>query len=342
MPSKELPEHLLGALRGVAWTGDAQTPYPRADPADAARLPGDTWGTAMLPVGVRLELTGDARAVEIQYACATDDLGYRGEGAGTRFSAWRGGREVGSVPVSVDGDLATLDFDDVDGAAATAGDEVLTIYLPEGMRPTLFDVRPLGGTLTAAPAGPRWIAYGDSITEGWIASGPATSWPMVAARRYGLDVVNLGYAGSARGEIPSAEQIATLPADVISIAHGTNMHTRIPFSAAQFREGLRAFLTIVRQGHPQTPIVVCSMILRPDAESTPNRLGATMADLRFEMEDLVTSLRQGGDGALSLVQGLPLLSADQIPDGVHPDDSGHAVLAEAFGGAVAAAVPGAG
>jgi lysophospholipase L1-like esterase len=162
---------------------------------------------------------------------------------------------------------------------------------------------------------------------------------MVAARRYGLDVVNLGYAGSARGEIPSAEQIATLPADVISIAHGTNMHTRIPFSAAQFREGLRAFLTILRQGHPETPIVVCSMIVRPDAESTPNRLGATLADLRFEMEDLVASLRQGGDSALSLVQGLPLLQPDQIPDGVHPDDSGHAILAEAFGGAVAAATP---
>jgi lysophospholipase L1-like esterase len=334
VPSKELPEHMLGALRGVAWTGDAQVPYPRADPADAARLPGDTWGTAMLPVGVRLELVGDAKAVEIEYACATDDLGYRGEGAGTAFLAWRGGRQVGSAPASIDGEVATLDFDDAD----TAGDQVLTIYLPEGMRPTLFDVRPLGGSLRAAPAGPRWIAYGDSITEGWIASTPATTWPMVAARSYGLDVVNLGYAGSARGEIPSAEQIATLPADVISLAHGTNMHGRIPFSAAQFREGLRAFYTIIRQGHPETPIVACSMILRPDAESTPNRLGATMADLRFEFEDLIASLRQGGDGHLTLVQGLPLLQASQIPDGVHPDDSGHAILAEAFGGAVAAAV----
>ena len=334
MPATELPEHMLGALRGVAWSGDAQTPYPRADPADAARLPADTWGTAMLPIGVRLELVGDAEAVEIQYACATDDLGYRGEGAGVGFCAWRGGRQVAAAPASIDGEVTTLDLDDHAGA----GDQVLTIYLPEGMRPTLFDVRPLGGTLQAAPAGPRWIAYGDSITAGWNATSPALTWPMVAARRHGLDVVNLGYAGSARGEIPSAEQIAGLNADVISIAHGTNMHTRIPFSAGQFREGLRAFLTIVRQGHPRTPIVVCSMILRPDAESTPNRLGATMADLRFEMEDLMSSLRQGGDAALSLVAGLPLLTADRIPDGVHPDDAGHAILAEAFGAAVASAV----
>ena len=157
---------------------------------------------------------------------------------------------------------------------------------------------------------------------------------MVAARRYGLDVVNLGYAGSARGEIPSAEQMATLPADVISLAHGTNMHGRIPFSVAQFRAGWQAFLEIVRQGHPTTPIVVCSMILRPEAESTKNRLGATMADLRLDLEDLIEDLRTT-DPALSLVRGLPLLTADQIPDGVHPDDSGHAVLAEAFGGAVA-------
>ena len=71
----------------------------------------------------------------------------------------------------------------------------------------------------------------------------------------------------------SAEQIAKLDADVISISHGTNCWTRIPFSAALFRENTRAFLRIVREGHPDVPIVVTSPVLRPDAEATPNRLG---------------------------------------------------------------------
>ena len=53
------------------------------------------------------------------------------------------------------------------------------------------------------------------------------------------------------------------------------------------REGMRGFLTVVREGHPATPIVVASPVVRPDAEEVPNRLGATLADLRAAIEDVV-------------------------------------------------------
>src|ERR1700712_1168845 len=98
------------ALRGAGWEGDAQVPYPRADPADFSRLPGDTWATALLPVGVRLELVGDATAIEIDYVCATDDLGYRGSGAGTAFCAFRAGAQVSKAEASIDGGTARLEL----------------------------------------------------------------------------------------------------------------------------------------------------------------------------------------------------------------------------------------
>src|SRR6185436_18258560 len=50
-------------LRGNAWAGTDEIPYPRADPADLDRLPGDTVGTARLPVSVRLELVGRAEGL---------------------------------------------------------------------------------------------------------------------------------------------------------------------------------------------------------------------------------------------------------------------------------------
>jgi lysophospholipase L1-like esterase len=321
---------LDGALRGVAWSGTGATRYPRSDPADD-RLPLDTWGTAQIPVGVRLELIGDASALEIDYTCATDDLGYRGEGAGTRFSAWRGDREIASAPATVEGGTVSLEL-------SGPADEILTVYVPEGMKPDLTAVRAVGGSLEAAPRGPRWLAYGDSLTEGWVASGPAYCWPSIAARRHQLDVVNLGYAGSCRGELASAEQLAALPADVISLGYGTNCWTRIPHSRALLAANLRAFLSILRSGHPQTPIVVWSPVVRPEAESTPNRLGATLADLRAEIEAFAES--SGEAGPLTLVRGLPLLSGDQLPDGVHPGDEGHAIMADAIGTAVARAAAG--
>jgi lysophospholipase L1-like esterase len=321
-------------LRGSAWAGTDDVPYPRADPADFDRLPGDTVGTARLPVSVRLELVGTAETLEVDYQTQTDDLGYRGEGAGTAFTLVTGDEAV-SVPAILGAGTAHFSLAALE---RTNPEQPLVVYLPEGMRPRVVALRVGGGELAPAPRGPRWIAYGDSIAEGWIASGPSGAWPAVAARRHGLDVVNLGYAGSARGELPSAQHIAALDADVISISHGTNCWSRIPFSAALFAEQTRAFLALVRQGHPDTPLVVTSPILRPDAEHTPNALGATLVDLRVAMEELTRELITGGDEHLTLVEGGELIGADDLPDGIHPGDHGHAVLADSFGGAVAGVV----
>jgi lysophospholipase L1-like esterase len=321
-------------VRGCAWPAGAGVPYPRADPSDFARLPVDTWGTAQIPAAVRLELVGDAEAIELTYRTETDDLGYRGAGAGTTFSVWRGGARVDEVPARLGDGRVRLALGD-----GVASDVPATVYLPEGMRPTVLSIEARGGAIQPAPRGPRWVAYGDSILEGWIASGPAHAWPAIAARTYGLDVVNLGYAGSARGEIVSAEHIAAIPADVISISHGTNCWTRTPHSEMQMMANTAAFLDVVRQGHPKTPIVVCTPVLRPDAEETPNRLGATLGSLRDCVDTVTTSrIRDQRDERLTLVHGLPLLTPELLPDGIHPGDEGHVVLAREFGRAVAGAV----
>jgi lysophospholipase L1-like esterase len=330
------PEDVARLLRGAAYAGSLDTPYPRFDPRDMTRIPADTWQCARVPAGVRLEMIGEASAIEIDYTTATDELGYRGDGAGTTFSAWRGDALVDEQPAELGKGTVLLGT----GAPASAS-TTLVVYLPEGMRPTLHAVRAVGnGSLEPAPPGPRWVAYGDSILEGWVASGPAYGWGAVAARRHGLDLVNLGYAGSARGEIPCAEAVAALAAEVISISHGTNCWTRTPHSAAMMRAQTDAFLDIVRQGHPDTPMVVASPVLRPDAEETPNRLGATLADLRRAMEEAAQARIDAGDDALVLVPGALVITADALPDGIHPDDAGHARLAEVFGGAVAAALGG--
>jgi lysophospholipase L1-like esterase len=319
-------------VRGCAWSGTDDLPYPRAAPDDLARLPGDTVAAASLPVGVRLELVGDAETVEVAYTTRTDDLGYRGESAGTAFTVVCGDDVVSEHPAHLGDGAVTVVMPE------RAADEPVLLYLPEGMRPTVHTVAPAGGTVEPAPPKPRWLAYGDSIVEGWVASGPAGAWPAIAGRAFGLDVVNLGYAGAARGEIASAEQLASLDADVVSISHGTNCWTRVPFSEAMFRAQTDAFLAIVRDGHPDTSVVVTSPVLRPDAEDRRNRLGATLADLRRAMEEVTRKRIAAGDERLLLVEGGKLLAPEQLPDGVHPGDEGHRILASAFGRVVTSAL----
>ena len=311
-------------LRGCVWPAAPGVPYPRCDPGPAGqRLPADTRAAAALPVGVRLELAGEADAVEIDYSTDTADLGHRGAGAGTSFALFRGEKLVSEAAAVLGAGTVRL--------AAGRGPAPAVVYLPEAMRPELLALRVLGGSLEPAPREPRWLCYGDSIAEGWKASAPAWAWPAQLGRRHRLDAVNLGYAGAARGEIASAEELAALPAGAIAIAHGTNCWTRTPHSAALFAESLRAFLAIVREGHPHTPIVALSPILRVDAEAKPNRLGATLADLRESFEGVVQERIAAGDARLALVPGGALVPAAELPDGIHPDDRGHARIARAVG-----------
>ncbi len=316
-------------MRGCAWDGTDEIPYPRADPQDLARLPGDTVAAARLPVGVRLELVGSAEVVEIAYDTATDEPGYRGPGAGVAFTLVHRDAVVSEHAAVLGAGTVSIPLPERD-----VDDRVL-VYLPEGMRPTVHAITAAGGSLEPAPEQPRWLAYGDSIVEGWVASGPVAAWPAVAGRTFALDAVNLGYAGAARGEIVSAEQLAALQADVISVSHGTNCWTRVPFSEPMFRAQTSAFLDVLREGHPETPIVVTSPVVRPDAEEQANRLGATLADLRRAMEDVARERIAAGDDHLVLVEGRGLLTPEDLPDGVHPGDDGHRALASVFGAAVA-------
>lgn len=315
------PEQPEPFLRGAAWPGTSKVPYPRVNPIDRMRVSGDTWQMASIPVGVRLEIAGDADQVEIAYRTTTDQTGYRGDGAGVTFEAWTAAGLAATEKAVLGEGTVRLPMADA---------ERTVVYLPEGMQPWILEVTGIGGSIQPAAPQPRWVVYGDSVVEGWIASAPALAWPAIAGRDQGLDHVNLGYAGAARGETASAEQIGKLDADLISVCHGTNCWTRTPHSVAQMAANMAAFLDVLRQDHPTTPIQVVSPVIRPDAESTPNRFGATLAMLRQAVES-VTSNRMATDERMSLVEGLDLIGPEQLGDSVHPDDSGHRAMAAAIG-----------
>ncbi|MDA8341181.1 MAG: GDSL-type esterase/lipase family protein [Actinomycetota bacterium] len=321
-PRPEQPEPFL---RGVAYGAYGDVPYPRADPTDLARLPSDIWHAAVVPAGVRLELVGDADAVDIAYRTVTSALGYRREGAGTTFDLWRHGQRICREEAALG--EATVRLPLGEGPA----ERPAVVYFPEGMHPTILSVTAVGGEISPAPRRPRWLAMGDSVTQGWLASSPSHAWTAIAARKALLDVVNFGYAGAGRFEIASAEQLADLPADVITVAAGANCWGRVPHNEAMVREQVRAFLELVRLGHRETPLVVISPLARPDAETAPNRLGATLGQIRAAIEGAVDERIDAGDAHLELVRGQDVITTELLVDGIHPGDEGHRRIAATVG-----------
>ena len=183
-------------IRGCAWEGTPDVAYPAptrstpgASPPTRGRRRSSPWVCASSSPATRPPSTSST-------APRQSDMGYRGDGAGRSFELWHDGACVSSVEAVLGAGVARLTTGEGDGPCI--------VYLPEGMRPDVRSITAVGGSIGPAPAQPRWLVYGDSVAEGWVASGPSGAWPAVAGRALGLDVVNCGYAGSARGEIASA------------------------------------------------------------------------------------------------------------------------------------------
>lgn len=289
------------------------------------RWAADTVQASRVPAGVRVGLIGDARALEFHVRTG-DVLPLATPARHGEFTLYVDGERAGSVPVAAEADL-TVRID----LPERASDVPVEIHLPERYEPRIFGIRALDGHAEPLARSKKWIAYGDSITQGWTASDPGAAWSAVAARRTGFDLLNLGFAGAARGELPVAAHLAATPADVISLAWGTNCWAQIEMDAAYISELMRLFLGMVRRGHPDTPILVLSPVVRPAAELVRNGSGATLSELRDGLEDAVRSFQQRhADSHLHLLPGGGLITPDELDaDGIHPDDAGHAMIGEA-------------
>lgn len=312
-------------LRGYS-RPPAKQPTSRIPEELHARYPQDTSTAALVPAGVRLELTGTTRELRVRYS--------RGEpnelaspDAVDAFCVWCGESPVAQIEMpevtSRTEEEIVLALPERDPAA------IVTIYLPEraGIRITSLSAH--RGDALPVPRGLRWIAYGDSITQGWTVADPGLAWGSRVARRTGLDLVNLAFAGAARGETIAAMQVADSGPDIVTLAWGTNAWSMIPTDPGLVREQMRVFLSMIRRVNPAVPVIVLSPVLRPAAENVENRLGATLADIREAIEASVDSL-MSGDPALRLIRGAGAVPEDELVDGVHPGSAGHERIAQAF------------
>ena len=98
------------------------------------------------------------------------------------------------------------------------------IWLPHNETTELVALRAdAPGGPVAAGAGAIWLHHGSSISHGSNAASPTGTWPALAARAAGVDLVNLGLGGSALLDPFVARTIRDTPADVISLKLGINV-----------------------------------------------------------------------------------------------------------------------
>lgn len=323
------------------------------------------------PAGVRLALRTAADVLEL------DVLVTRREYAGAplrpdgRFDLVVGGDLVASQAAEGGDtwliDMQTGSFDLRPGPVGTLtftlpeGDHDVELWLPHDEGVALVELR------ADAPVGPMpdrgrrtWVHHGSSISHGSAARQPTGTWPAVAAAAAGVELVNLGFAGSALLDPFTARAIRDTPADVISLKLGINVANQDLMRLRAFGPAVHGFLDTIREGHPATPLLVVSPILCPIHEQTPGpaapdfsgmaegrlrfvamgdpaevALGRlTLEVIRAELARVVAD-RAADDPHLSYLDGRELYGeADHarlpLPDDLHPDAETHRLMGRRF------------
>ncbi|GAA2247504.1 SGNH/GDSL hydrolase family protein [Rarobacter faecitabidus] len=292
-------------------------------------------------------------------------------------------RPRGRIDVFVDGELRLSDeltggdetrIDLVDGTMSSrsgphhvttiadldGGEHLIELWLPHNESLRLIEMRSDAPLRPVVDVRPRWIHYGSSISQGSNATAPSDIWPAIAARQANVSLRNLGLGGNALVDPFVARFIRDTPADFISLAIGINVANLDGMHMRVFSPAVHGFLDTIRDGHPDTPLLLISPLYCGIHENTPGpgafdpatfgtdqirfiatgdpkdatRGRPTLVTMRAAMQEIVAA--RDSDPALHYLDGLQLFGAGDaeafpLPDALHPDPEAHRIIGQRFG-----------
>jgi hypothetical protein len=320
-----------------------------------------------MPSGVRLRFTTDSTTIELdvmltQFRILPAPL------VPAAFDLVVDGELVESAPTSA-GNVVNIDMRDPDAVTIDPGEpttirfgglgpgsKLIELWLSQRSTMELRSLRiddDASIEVAPAPAGRRWVHHGSSISHCLEAASPTGTWPAVAARAAGVELLSLGFAGQCMLDPYVARTIRELDADVISLKVGINLVNGDTMRERTFGPALHGFLDTIRERCPDTPILVVSPIYCPSAEERPgptvpdengkyvtvpgmdeHRVTClTLTKIRAAIAAIVSSRQELGDSNLHHLDGLQLFGADDagdLPDDLHPNPAGYQRMGERF------------
>ncbi|MCK6470704.1 MAG: SGNH/GDSL hydrolase family protein [Planctomycetes bacterium] len=345
-PEPELEWHLPHAaplrLAGFAWFAQDRL-YRRMPKQPAEALPEAVDGLANCTAGGQTAFRTDSPVVAVKVKLRApanmDHMPATGQCGFDAYLGEPGAAEPKSKPRFVgitrfktkDQEYTAKLFTAADDDETAAAGELrhITINFPLYQGVDEVHVGLAKGARVEAPkpwARPRPVlVYGTSITQGGCAARPGMAYTNILSRMLNVEVVNLGFSGSGKGEPEVARTIASVPdPQMLVLDYEANA-----MGTEKYRESLPVFVEILRAKHPKVPLLVVSRIQLTSQQLSPAKRADAGVRLAMQKE-LVEKRRAAGDKAIHFFEGTTLLGEDWdecTVDGSHPTDLGFARMA---------------
>ncbi|MBR2042709.1 MAG: hypothetical protein IJ946_00030 [Clostridia bacterium] len=171
------------------------------------------------------------------------------------------------------------------------------------------------------------VFYGSSITHGFAAGRPGTTYVNRIGRMLKTDIMNFGFSGSAKGEANMAKFLAELDMSVCVMDYDYNAPSVEHLINTHYN-----FYEIIRKAHPDLPII---FITKPDAGGYTTEFDLARKDVI--MKNYLTA-RENGDKKVYFIDGNSFFIGgdrmDYTVDGCHPNDAGAKRMADCIGAVV--------
>jgi len=295
---------------------------------------------ASAPAGVRLRFRSDTRSIALKTlqrsAFGERSLTYDLVIDGERFAQ---ARPIGGAVMNEGGGFTGDERASVRFEGLPAGDKAMELWLPQSATVAIAELRiDHGASLATFPdQRPTMVFHGSSITHAMEADGADGAWPAVAAGLAGMRVVNLGWAGSCLLSGLAARIVRDQRADAIVLKLGINVHGEGLLKERTFADSAHAMVSIIREKHPTTPMVIISPIWSPPRETQSAGGGLSLARMREILEAVVAARVAARDRHIRYLSGLELFGPDDLadlPDELHPNAAGQRRMGERFHGKV--------
>lgn len=207
------------------------------------------------------------------------------------------------------------------------------IWLPLISTCVVAGVKVTDGAQVAAaelPA-PRWLAIGDSLTQGFSVQSPLQNWVHRLSRRWQLPVWNLGIGGVKIEPAVFAPALATQRYDLVTIALGSNHSWRESDVASAAERAAELAEQALAGGHQRVVWLLPPWKPCEEGKGPPDFSGVPLDRATGEragrVRVAVRERLQAYVPRLELVEDLMPHDHRLLPDGLHPQALGFARFA---------------